>query len=96
MVMKGVQTEPGDITDPGEAGADKVVPARPGAVGPSRSKGRARGDMVSPDMMSPQGDHAGGVTSCPKRGDMVSPNRQVITNAPLVPYGDIPLAGEQT
>lgn len=26
---------------------------------------------------------------------MVSPNRQVITNAPLVPYGDIPLAGEQ-
>ena len=71
MVMKGVQTEPGDITDPGEAGADKVVPARPGAAGPSRSKGRARGDMVSP-------------------------NRQVITNAPLVPYGDIPLAGEQT
>ncbi|WP_236682484.1 hypothetical protein [Bifidobacterium catenulatum] len=25
----------------------------------------------------------------------MSPNRQVITNAPLVPYGDIPLAGEQ-
>lgn len=25
----------------------------------------------------------------------MSPNRQVITNAPLVPYGDTPLAGEQ-
>lgn len=25
----------------------------------------------------------------------MSPNRQVITNAPLVPYGDTPLSGEQ-
>ena len=100
VVMKGARTEPEDITDPGETSAGKGVPAKPSAAGPSRSKECARGDMVSPDAVSPdtmslQGDSDGGVTSCPKRGDVMSPNRQVITNAPLVPYGDIPLAGEQ-
>ncbi|WP_294685493.1 helix-turn-helix domain-containing protein [uncultured Bifidobacterium sp.] len=90
VVMKGAQTEPEDITDPGETDAGKDVPAKPSTAEPSRSKECARGDMaspdaVSPDTMSPQGDPAGEVTSCPKRGDMVSPNRQVITNAPLVP-----------
>nr|WP_304355305.1 helix-turn-helix domain-containing protein [Bifidobacterium catenulatum] len=100
VVMKGARTEPEDITDPGETGAGKDVPAKPSTAEPSRSKECARGDMVSPDAvspdtMSPQGDPAGEVTSCPKRGDVMSPNRQVITNAPLVPYGDIPLSGEQ-
>lgn len=100
VVMEGAQTEPEDITDPGETDAGKDVPAKPSTAEPSRSKECARGDMVSPDAvspdtMSPQGDSDGGVTSCPKRGDVMSPNRQVITNAPLVPYGDIPLAGEQ-
>ncbi|TCD78070.1 hypothetical protein MCC10004_0984 [Bifidobacterium longum subsp. longum] len=38
VVMKGAQTEPEDVTDPGETDAGKDVPAKPSTAEPSRSK----------------------------------------------------------
>ena len=38
VVMEGAQTEPEDITDPGETDAGKDVPAKPSTAEPSRSK----------------------------------------------------------
>lgn len=54
-----------------------------------------RGDIVSGDTMSPQGTGGGEVTSCPIRGDTVSPNRQVINSySPLSPSGTFPQTGK--
>ena len=52
-------------------------------------------DNLSPDGLSPEPKDVETRTNCPGILDRKSPNRQVINNSPLIPFGDAPLNAEQ-
>lgn len=52
-------------------------------------------DNLSPDGLSPEPKDVEPRTNCPGILDRKSPNRQVINNSPLIPFGDAPLNAEQ-
>ena len=51
-------------------------------------------DNLSPDGLSPEPKDVEPRTNCPGILDRKSPNRQVINNSPLIPFGDAPLNAE--
>ena len=96
-IAKGHRSRVWDVVMDGGHPAENIEekPRNLDALAEGDGKPDPMKDNLSPDGLSPEPKDVEPRTNCPGILDRKSPNRQVINNSPLIPFGDAPLNAEQ-
>ena len=96
-IAKGHRSRVWDVVMDGDHPAENIEekPRNLDALAEGDGKTDPMKDNLSPDGLSPAPKAVEPRTNCPGILDRKSPNRQVINNSPLIPFGDAPLNAEQ-
>ena len=96
-IAKGHRSRVWDVIMDGDRPVENIEerPRNLDALADRENNPEADEDNLSPDGSSPEPKGMGPRTNCPGILDRKSPNRQVINNSPLIPFGDAPLNDEQ-
>ena len=96
-IAKGHRSRVWDVVMDGDHPAENIEekPRNLDALAEGDGKPDPMKDNLSPDGLSPEPKDVETRTNCPGILDRKSPNRQVINNSPLIPFGDAPLNAEQ-
>lgn len=96
-IAKGHRSRVWDVIMDGDRPVENIEerPRNLDALADRENNPEADEDILSPDGSSPEPKGMGPRTNCPGILDRKSPNRQVINNSPLIPFGDAPLNDEQ-